>query len=806
MQSGALRVLEFDRIVEAVAGFAVTPMGAERLSRLAPSTDPHKVAQLLAATTETARYLSTHGRFSLQASAELTPIIGALAVEARALEALHLLALSAFLDSIDETRGAIRKSPGTFPLLEAATAAAASFKGETSQVRDKIEPSGDVKDDASPQLKLLRDRLRKQRSRLRSTLESYLRGKETAKYLQDQVVTERNGRYVLVVKSEHRSGIPGIVHGASTSGASLFLEPLSTVEINNEIVTIEEQEVEEVRRILLALTDAFRMRAADLARTIDAAIELDVLQSRGRYSESIDGVEPALSTDGAFELQGARHPLVKSAIPVTIKVIPPATVLLVTGPNTGGKTVALKTAGLLALMAQAGLRIPAADGSRVPVFRSIYADIGDEQSIDASLSTFSAHIANIASMDKALSTPALVLLDEVGSGTDPVEGGALGVAIVDHFRRRGATIVATSHYDALKTYASTTDGVASAAFGFDADTFAPTYQLLYGSPGRSIAIEMAARHGLNPSLIAAARENMSDREAQLAEHLAKIDRDMRALEHEQRLVSKERETLREADGRMQHREDALRQREETYRKRLGEELDAQVRQARKDIDEVIAELKAKSAAFASAPRLVSTGETGGARTDAGAAVDEVVRRTLAGETSSAVAPSTMPSAISPQPSAMVEIAVGDRVIVGGLGLEAVVTSVHDGTAELDVRGKRMRASVRDLRVIAGGNAPGHVHVNIVGAIREPPLRGRDGTVDLNVIGCTVDEAISRAERFLDEALMTDQRVLRLIHGYGTGQLKRALTGFLQQHPLVARFATAPPEQGGGGVTVVELKD
>src|SRR5207237_9639842 len=331
----------------------------------------------------------------------------------------------------------------------------------------------------------------------------YLRGKETAKYLQDQVVTERNGRYVLVVKSEHRSGIPGIVHGASTSGASLFLEPLSTVEINNEIVAIEEQELEEVRRILLALTDAFRMRAADLARTIDAGTELDVLQSRARYSESIDGIEPALSTDGAFELQAARHPLLKHAVPVTIKVIPPSTVLIVTGPNTGGKTVALKTAGLLALMAQSGLRIPAADGSRLPVFRTLFADIGDEQSIDASLSTFSGHIANIAAMDRGLEAPALVLLDEVGSGTDPIEGGALGVAMIDHFRSRGAIVIATSHYDALKTYASTTEGVASAAFGFDADTFAPTYQLQYGTPGRSLALEIAARPGLNPSVVAA---------------------------------------------------------------------------------------------------------------------------------------------------------------------------------------------------------------------------------------------------------------------------------------------------------------
>ena len=804
MQAGTQRALEFDRIVETVAGFAVTPMGRDRLARLQPSIDASAVAQALAGTSEAVRYVAAHGVLPLHASPDLGQILAALAVEGRALDPQRLLALAAFLDSIDESRTAIRQAPASFPLLDAAAAGAASFKGETAQTREKIDQAGEVVDGASPELKLIRERLRKQRGRLRTTLESYLRGKETAKYLQEQIVTERSGRYVLVVKAEHRSAIPGIVHGASTSGASLFLEPLSTVEINNDIVALEEQEAEEVRRILLALTDAFRARAGDLHRTITAATELDCMQSRAGYSVSIDGVEPAIASDGAFEIQAGRHPLLKNAVPVTIKVLPPASVLLITGPNTGGKTVALKTAGLLVLMTQTGLWIPAAAGSRLPVFRSLYADIGDEQSIDANLSTFSAHVTNIASMDRGLTTPALVLLDEVGSGTDPVEGGALGVAVVDHFRRRGATIVATSHFDALKSYASTTEGVTSAAFGFDADTFAPTYRLIYGSPGRSLALEIAARLGLNPAVVAAARENLSAREAQLAEHLAKIDREMRSLEHEHRLAARERETLSEAEARMRQRDDALRQREETFRKQLTEAVDSRVRQARREIDEVIEQLKAKAAAMASVPRLVSTGETGAARTDARAAVDSIGARILAGgdQPSAAAVQSVNQSAISTQPSV---IEVGARVIVGGLGLEAVVTAVHDGTAELDVRGKRMRASVRDLRVVgaAAPAAPARVSVNVQLAGREDAA---GATVDLNVIGCTVDEAISRAERFLDESLLSDRRVVRFIHGYGTGQLKRALTGFLQQHPLVARFATAPPEQGGGGVTVVELKE
>jgi DNA mismatch repair protein MutS2 len=797
MHPAVLRALEFDRIVEAVRGFASTPMGDERLARLQPSPDPQKVAQLLAATTETVTFITRQGLLPLSAAASLPRVFGALAVEGRALESMQLLELSAFLESMEETRAAIRRVASSFPLLDQASAGAAAFKGEIAQTRDKIDSSGEVLDHASPELKIIRDRLRKQRSRLRGTLESYLRGKDTAKYLQDQVVTERNGRYVLVVKTEHRSGIPGIVHGASTSGASLFLEPLSTVEINNDIVALEEQEAEEVRRILLALTDAFRVRAGDLHRTIEAATELDVRQARARYAQSIDASEPKLSPDGAFELQAARHPLLKQAIPVTIKILPPATVLLVTGPNTGGKTVALKTAGLLALMAQAGLRIPAAEGSRVPVLRSMFADIGDEQSIDASLSTFSAHVTNLAAMDRQLAVPALVLLDEVGSGTDPVEGGALGVAVVDHFRKRGATVIATSHYDALKTYASTTDGVVTAAFGFDADTFAPTYQLIYGSPGRSLALEIAARLGLNPSVVAAARQNLSAREAQLAEHLAKIDRDMRALDHEQRLAARERETLETAEARMRQREDALRQREETFRRRLNEELDTQVRQARREIDDVIAELKTRTTAMAhdaqaSARPMVPTGESGGARSDARAAVDSVVKRYL----EPAAAAPDVPAAAAAVPAPH----IGDRVVYGGLGLEGVVTALHDGGAEIDVRGKRMRVNVRELRVVGGAAPVAKVNVNVA-------LQPREGVLaDLNVIGCTVDEALARAERFLDESLLGDQRVIRVIHGYGTGQLKRALAGFFQQHPLVARFAQAPPEQGGGGVTVVELKD
>lgn len=793
MHTAALRALEFDRIVDAVRARALTPMGEERLADLHPSTDRAEVASLLAATSQATRFIAIYGTFNLRAHADLPEVLGSIGVEGRALEAPRLLSLATFLDSVEETRRAIHRVADEFPLVERAGAGAASFRDEIARVRKTIDPTGDVVDDASPLLRSVRDKLRRQKNRLRTTLESYLRGKDTSKYLQDQVVTERNGRYVIVVKTEHKSGIPGIVHGASASGASLYLEPLATVEINNDIVALEEQEAEEVRRILFELTEMFRLRPDDITSTVEAATSLDVLQARARFSQSIDGIEPVLSTDGAFELQAARHPLLKSPVPVTIKIIPPATILLVTGPNTGGKTVALKTAGLFVLMAQSGLRIPAADGSRLPVFKTVFADIGDEQSIEASLSTFSAHITNIASMDRDLQVPGLVLLDEVGSGTDPIEGGALGVAVVDHFRRRGATLIATSHYDALKSYASTTEGVQSAAFGFHARTFAPTYELIYGSPGRSLALEIAARLGLAPSVIEAARQNLTTREAQLAEHLAKIDHDMRALDHDRRMVARERERLDTAEARIRERETALRQREEQSRKRLADELDSQAREARKQIEGVIAKLKQKTQALAdeAARRTVNTGASGAARVEAREAVDKVVASLLTGHE-----PATPASTEPPRP-----VAIGSRVVMGGLGFEGVVTSLQGTTAEVDVRGKRMRAQVRDLRVIGVAQAPSSkvsVHVE---------LKERESApAELNIIGCTVDEALTRVERFMDEALLNEQLTLRFVHGHGTGQLRRAIGEFLRQHPLVATVSQAPPNQGGGGVTVAELKD
>jgi DNA mismatch repair protein MutS2 len=389
----------------------------------------------------------------------------------------------------------------------------------------------------------------------------------------------------------------------------------------------------------------------------------------------------------------------------------------------------------------------------------------------------------------------------VGAGTDPAEGGALGIAVIDHFRRRGAHLVATTHYDSLKSYASTTESVVSAAFGFDPETFAPTYRLVYGSPGRSLAIEIAARLGMPASVVAAARENLSERERQLAEHLARVDQELRTLEEDRRAVTQQRIGIGRTEQELRQREHALRDREEALRRRVSAKVDEQVRQARREIDAVVEGLKARAAELSeqAAVRLrsgdkvraagINTGETGALRGDARAALDSIVER-LDGTADSPGAPPAPPALPTP----------GARVTVGALGLEGTVIDVHGKHAEVDVRGKRLRAALRDLRVVAGAPAGPKVSVTV-------DLQPREGLPsELNVIGNTVDEAIGRLEKFLDESISTDLRELRIVHGHGTGALRRAVAEFLKNHPLVAKFEAAPQNQGGGGATIVELKD
>ena len=816
IDDAALRALEFDRIVEVVRSLALTPLGAAALGAMRPHSDTRAIQTALSTTTEGVAYLDANPPFPLEGPEDLGDILAALAIEGRLLDARQLVGLATFLASVAAARAAVaRASGGPFPALRALVDGCHAFEREVADIRGAIDDQGEVADGASPELRAIRDRLRKQRGRLRNMFESYLRGPETVKYLQEQIVTERNGRFVLVVRSQHRSAIPGIVHGSSGSGASLFLEPLSTVEVNNDIVALEQDEAREVARILLALANALRQRGLDLRHTLTAATDLDVIQARASVSALYGGVEPQLVPEPRIELPAARHPLLIPAIrartreltedqvpiatdpvAVDIRLAPPTGALVVTGPNTGGKTVALKATGLLVLRAQAGLHVPAGRGAQVAVFRSVFADIGDEQSLTSSLSTFSGHITNIVEMDRRLALPALVLLDEMGAGTDPTEGGALAAAIVERFRSRGALVVATTHDDILKSYASTTDGVTCAGFGFDPETYAPTYQLTYGTPGRSLALEIAARLGVATEVIDDARARRSAREAQLADHLARVDAETRELKVRQAEVADQRADVTRARVDLGAAQRALKEREHAARGRFAGGLDAHLRTARREVDAIVNGLRIRAAQLegqaAGRPRL-ATGETGRLRREATDALQAVAATAgasvaVAGETRFGSTPDDAPPA------------VGSRVMVKSLQLEGTVVATHEREAEVEARGKRLHVRFDDVRLLATGDETtgGGITVDV----RSPnePLE------ELNVIGCRVDEALSRVEKYMDQAIISEQRQLRVIHGHGTGQLRRAIASFLDHHPQVATFALASPEHGGRGVTVIALKD
>jgi DNA mismatch repair protein MutS2 len=799
------RALEFDRIREALADQCSTRLGQARALALEPSADSAEVRRRLATTGEAVAFEQAGGSLGLDAPEDLDESLTFIATGDEPLAPLALLGVARFLDAVQQVAGSIGRAhtdrrdrdAGGFPTLAGIARGAVSFSSEVAAIRRAVLPTGDIADHASPALRDIRDALRRQRAKLRSTLEGLTR--DSAKYLQDQIITDRNGRYVVVVRAEHRGAVPGIVHGSSGSGASLYLEPLATVELNNDVVALTEREREEIHRILLGLTNALRRRQDELDALVATAAELDELHGKARLSTRLGAVAPAIVEGAGLELLGARHPLLESgrAVPSDLTVMPPIQALVISGPNTGGKTVALKAFGLLALMAQAGLFIPVEAGSRFAPFQSIFADIGDEQSIAASLSTFSAHVANLVAMERALEPPALVLLDEVGGGTDPSEGGALGAAVIDHFRRRGAIVIATTHDDALKSFAATTAGVRSAGFGFDPATYAPTYRLIYDAPGRSLGLEIAARLGLPDSVIADARTRRSGRESQLAAHLALVDKQLAGVEEQRQAIARDRHALDTERKAILDRESRLTEREAILRTRLDAKLNEHLRTARAEVDAVVTRLKQKADALtdpATARRgtAISTGDVGGLRSEARDALGAIEQ-----------ANALSPGAAEDDGALDVTPSEGDRVFVTTLGADGIVRGVGR-MIEVEIRGKRLRVPLSALR--RAGGPPG--------AAAAAPRSGRTQTVvhapaaaaELVLIGSTVDAAIDRAEKFLDAALLGDERRLRVVHGHGTGKLREALRTFFRRHPLVASVSAAPANEGGDGATIIELKD
>ena len=807
MNANSFKTLEFDRIRTLLLQQVGSRPGRDRLEGLAPLVEPEAVRLALARTSEGASLLRQLGRQPYHDLPDTQEALAGARVRGSHLEPRALADLASFVEGGVEIARRVARVDGT-PALSGLASRVEDTSAVAVAIRRALLPSGEVSDDASPRLAELRRALVRLRAQLTSVMEGYLRGAESERLLQDRIVTTRNDRYVLLLKSEQKAKLPGIIHGSSGSGASLFVEPLPAVELNNDIVELQDAERREVVRILQELTARVGERADAIAAMAEALGELDAVQAMALLAVAMDAHPPEI-VDGArpeLELVDSRHPLLMpelaarlgikrsvEPVPVSLRVGGERPVLVISGPNTGGKTVALKTVGLFALMAQCGLHVPAAPGSRLPVFRRVFADIGDEQSIAENLSTFSAHLAAIAAMTRDLARPALVLLDEVGAGTDPTEGGALGVAIVEHFRRAGAMVVVTTHHGLMKAYAQSTPGVEAASFGYDPTSYQPTYRLEIGKPGRSLALEMAERLGLPAAVVQDARARRDDKDEQAEALLARLEREKAAQDRDRErldaLKAETEEALARATAAEREIQAKKRREVEVFAKELRRRAEEAEQKAAEAIREAVQKLEAARKTEAAAPRLKSE-----AVAKVRDAHEAVLKDPALGLPQEQEAPS-------------LPLAVGMRVRFKPMGVTGQVMALQGDKAELAISGKRLKVATSELVGVHGGGwggaSPLHRAPSSGGSVSFPT---KQVPAELNLIGLTVEDARERVTKLLDDAALSDRRELRIVHGFGEGKLRKAVATLLEQHPLVSSWRAGGPSEGGGGATVVELKD
>jgi DNA mismatch repair protein MutS2 len=670
------------------------------------------------------------------------------------------------------------------------------------QVRGKILPTGEVDDSASPTLRRIRRETAERRSRIYRNLESLMRDRVPAA-IQEDIVTIRNGRFVIPVRTDFRGQVPGVMHGLSSSGQTTFVEPLTIIDQNNEMVRLREEEEIEIARILVEIADAFRSNLPGIRTAAEALSELDFAGAKARLSAEFDCVRPEVTAGRELLLDGARHVLLEHSlkqqggrvVPISLEMDDTHQTLLISGPNAGGKTVAVKTVGLISLMAQAGLHVPAAR-ALLPVFSQVLADIGDQQSIAANLSTFTAHIRNIAEMAQRVTPPALILIDEVGTGTDPDEGAALGVAIVDFFRRSGATTIATTHYNPLKMWASQTDGVLNASVEFDEATFRPTYRLIVGVAGASAGLEIARRMNLPAEIINEAKEHIDPIHVQASAYLKQLKQLVAEQESLRAALEEERQATAEKYATLDLE---FARREADRRREFENELAKVIRDFASESERLLGTLQDRL----TAARLKKEAEARTAQLRRSAEVR--LRKAAGSPVSSApvVADSATLDEAHIDPG---EIHQRDRVRVKSLGQEGVVESINDGQYTVLVGSLRFRATRDEIQLVKAAELK-----TPAAASRLPEGVSAELTIDqhfspeINVIGSTVDEALDRVDKFLDEAYLAGAETVRVIHGHGTGTLRRAISEFLKSHAHVERFNPAPPNQGGAGATVVQLR-
>ena len=831
LSHSSARVLEFDSLRELLRGYASSPLGQELIAALAPSTDHDWIENQQSLTQEIREFRRVGGRFDFSGLIDIDLLVKEARIAGATLETTEIRDVILVVDRAAEWREIVLHPPASMRSdwsgVRALSSQIIDFTEFLRQFRNKIQPDGTLEDKASPELARIRREIEKQRRSIQESLRGYLRRLSEGGTVQDELVTIRGERFVIPVKVEQKRRVQGVVHGASSSGQTVFVEPLETIEQNNELVRLLEEELAEIHRILLEMTQRIGARSEEILAAVDALAELELQFAKAHFAEDYNCVAVALSGESLggqglggeglcgdgrpgrppsaarLLLHNARHPLLErnlkakgiAVVPVTVELEGTRRQLIITGPNTGGKTVTLKTVGLLSLMAQSGLPVPA-DRAELPVFDAVLADIGDYQSIEQNLSTFSAHVTNIDLISRTATGDSLVLLDELGSATDPEEGAALAVAIASHFGSIGCMTIISTHHTSLKVYAANTPGVLNASVGFDEATLQPTYELKVGVPGASAGINIARRLGLNPAIIDSARSRLGTQARDVGQFLDKLHADLREAENERlRLKTREQELEKEkahlaAEGR---KEQQVKIRE------MEKKLESLLRDFEYHAREAVNAVQERAAA----QKLSKEAERRIAK----------MRREFSEQfNSTVVAHSTGADHGDPhaQPQVVKHVSEGDTVKLKSTGRSAqVVRRVDDNHFEVQMGVMKMKIARDDIAEVLA-SAQGQSASTPVKAARargiSVSLENEDANVpsEINVIGQTVDEASPKVERFVDQAFLAGLPRVRVVHGSGMGILRKALRQMLQHHPHVASVAEAPQNEGGGGATLVEL--
>lgn len=795
MDEHALRVLEFDKVLARLAQLTSFSAGRDLTLALRPSADYGEVLrrqELLAEAVRLRRMrvqLNLNSASDVRTSAEKAALGGVL-------DPRDLLAVAATQQTAQRVKAVLVRSGMSVPLLAGLGARLVELPALVEDIGRSVEPGGEVASSASAALALIRRDIRIAHDRLHAKLQEFLSSATGRLAAQEQIVTLRDGRYVVPIKAEFRGEVRGIVHDVSSSGATVFVEPLAVVDLANTWRELQIEEQREVERILRRLSGLVGAAAEAIRGNVELLAEVDLLMASARLADDLSsggrstlpsseaGGEPEewlVPAPARLELREARHPLLGAPVPISLHVGDDVRVLLITGPNTGGKTVALKTTGLLCLMAQAGLPVPAEPGSRLPVFEDVLADIGDEQSIEQSLSTFSGHMKNIIALLERAGPRSLVLLDELAAGTDPAEGAALARAILEHLIEKGALTVATTHHGELKLFAHSTPGVLNASVDFDPVTLAPTYHITLGVPGRSNALAIAARLGLPEPVLEAARRSIAPEQAEIDALLSELRREREAAASERRAEQQARSKAEEALQKVERRLAGI---EEERAQRLDDAavaLEDEIRTAREALARAQRSLARQ--APVSPPEPGPLVEARAALAEAGEVARRLRRRARRRRAD-----------LTPE-----QVQPGFQVWLSGVPTPAEALSAPDRRGEVEVSLGALKARVPVSNIVRVERAPTRTTVSRT-QVPPPPAAAEE----IEVRGQTLDEALPRIERFLDEGFRAGVPRLRIVHGKGTGRMRQAVRELLARHPLVRRFDFASPAEGGEGVTVVEM--